>query len=170
MRKYRLYQFIFLLTPVVTCQSCSEVEEPASDSSGLFSTEPRPAYTAIQNQWLDRVEVSGSEVFNIDNDYILKDGEPFAIKGIVYVAGYPGSVPWDIEVASSLPERLRNSIDRDIAQISAMGANTIRLWGAPKYCYQSIQQTGNLFILQTLWIDTEVGDLHDPQFKQDTKT
>ena len=51
-----------------------------------------------------------------------------------------------------------------------MGANTIRLWGAPKYCYQSIKQTGNLFILQTLWIDTEVGDLHDPQFKEDTKT
>ena len=170
MRTYRLYQFIFLLMPVVTCQSCSEVAEPASDSSGLFSTEPRPSYTAIQNQWLDRVEVSGSEVFNTDNDYILKDGEPFSIKGIVYVAGYPGYVPWDIEVAASLPERLRNSIDRDIAQISAMGANTIRLWGAPKYCYQSIKQAGNLFILQTLWIDTEVGDLHDPQFKEDTKT
>ena len=155
---------------MVICQSCSEVAEPVFDSNDLFSTEPRPAYTAIQNQWVDQVEVSGSEVFNTDNDYILKDGEPFFIKGIVYVPGYPGHLPWDIEIASSLPEKLRNSIDRDIAQISAMGANTIRLWGAPKYCYQSIKQAGNLFFLQTLWIDTEVGDLHDPQFKEDTKS
>ena len=155
---------------MVICQSCSEVEEPAFDSDDLFSTEPRPAYTAIQNQWVDQVEVSGSEVFNTDNDYILKDGEPFFIKGIVYVPGYPGYLPWDIEIASSLPEKLRNSIDRDIAQISAMGANTIRLWGAPKYCFQSIKQAGNLFFLQTLWVDTEVGDLHDPQFKEDTKS
>ena len=155
---------------MVICQSCSEVEEPVFDSDDLFSTEPRPAYTAIQNQWVDQVEVSGSEVFNTDNDYILKDGEPFFIKGIVYVPGYSGYLPWDIEIASSLPEKLRNSIDRDIAQISAMGANTIRLWGAPKYCYQSIKQAGNLFFLQTLWVDTEVGDLHDPQFKEDTKS
>lgn len=155
---------------MVICQSCSEVEGPVFDSNDLFSTEPRPAYTAIQNQWVDQVEVSGSEVFNTDNDYILKDGEPFFIKGIVYVPGYPGYLPWDIEIASSLPEKLRNSIDRDIAQISAMGANTVRLWGAPKYCYQSIKRAGNLFFLQTLWIDTEVGDLHDPQFKEDTKS
>ncbi len=155
---------------MVISQSCSEVEEPAFDSNDLFSTEPRPAYTAIQNQWVDQVEVSGSEVFNTDNDYLLKDGEPFFIKGIVYVPGYPGYLPWDVEIASSLPEKLRNSIDRDIAQISAMGANTIRLWGAPKYCYQSIKQAGNLFFLQTLWIETEVGDLHDPQFKEDTKS
>jgi hypothetical protein len=166
----RTYQFISLLITMVICQSCGEVEEPAFDSNDLFSTEPRPAYTAIQSQWVDRVEVSGGEVFNTDNDYILKDGEPFFIKGVVYVPGYPGYLPWDIEIASSLPERLRNSIDRDIAQISAMGANTIRLWGAPKYCYQSIKQAGNLFFLQTLWIDTEVGDLHDPQFKEDTKS
>jgi len=115
------------------------------------------------------MEVSGSEVFSTDNDHILKDGEPFFVKGIVYVPGYPGHLPWDIEVAASLPERLRNSIDRDISQISDMGANTIRLWGAPAYCYQSIKQAGDLFILQTLWIDTEAGDLHDPDFKEDTK-
>ncbi len=155
---------------MVICQSCSGIEEPVFDSNDLFSTEPRPAYAAIQNQWVDQVEVSGSEVFNTDNDYILKDGEPFFIKGNVYVPGNPGYLPWDIEIATSLPETLRNSIDRDIAQISAMGANTIRLWGAPKYCYQSIKQAGNLFFLQTLWIDTEVGDLHDPQFKEDTKS
>ncbi len=116
------------------------------------------------------MEVSGNEVFNTDDDHILKNGEPFAIRGIVYVPGYPGYLPWDIETASSLPEKLRNSIDRDIAQISAMGANTIRLWGAPEYCYRSIQQAGGLFFLQTLWIDTEVGDLHDPQFKEETKS
>ena len=170
MKTYRLHQFIFLVLPVVTCQNCGEVAEPASDSSDLFSTEPRPAYTAIQSKWVDRVEVSGSEVFNTDSDYILKDGEPFFVKGIVYVAAYPGYLPWDVEMASSLPEKLRNSIDRDIGQISAMGANTIRLWGAPKYCYQSIKQAGGLFFLQTLWMDTEVGDLHDPQFKEETRT
>ena len=88
----------------------------------------------------------------------------------MYVPGYPGYLPWDIEIASSLPEKLRNSIDRDIAQISAMGANTIRFWGAPKYCYQSIKQAGNLFFLQTLWINTEGSDLHNPEFKEDTKS
>ncbi|UCD24120.1 MAG: hypothetical protein JSW51_14005 [Gemmatimonadota bacterium] len=114
--------------------------------------------------------MSGSEVFSTDNDHILRDGEPFFIRGIVYVPGYPGYVPWDIEMAASLPERLRNSIDRDISQISDMGANTVRLWGVPAYCYQSIKQVGNLFILQTLWIETEVADLHDPQFKEATRT
>ncbi|NIM50741.1 MAG: hypothetical protein GTO22_16065 [Gemmatimonadales bacterium] len=113
--------------------------------------------------------VSGTAVFSTDGDHILKDGEPFFIRGVVYVPGYPGYLPWEIETAAALPERLRNSIDRDIAEIAAMGANTIRFWGAPKYCYQSIKQAGNLFFLQTLWIDTEVSDLHDPQFKEQTR-
>ncbi len=134
-----------------------------------FRTEPRPAYAAIKSQWGDQLAVTGNEVFSTDDDYLLKDGAPFFIRGIVYVPGYPGYLPWDVEIASSLPERLRNSIDRDIAQIAAVGANTIRLWGAPRYCYQSIQQAGNLFFLQTLWINTEVSDLHDPQFKEETR-
>jgi len=148
----------------------SAIDEPPLDLSGPFGTDPRPAYTAISNRWVERVPVTGSEVFTTDQHYILKDGDPFPIRGIVYVPGYPGYLPWDIETASSLPERLKSSIDRDIAQISAMGANTVRLWGAPRYCYESIRQAGDLFFLQTLWIDTEVGDLHDPQFKEGTKT
>ncbi|UCG88570.1 MAG: hypothetical protein JSW71_08535 [Gemmatimonadota bacterium] len=158
------------ITAIAVGPACSDVEEPPVGFTGVFSTEPRPAYTAIKNQWIGQVEISGNEVFTTDDDYILKDGEPFPIKGIVYVPGYPGYLPWDIENASSLAERLKNSIDRDIAQISAMGANTIRLWGAPRYCYQSVKDAGNLFFLQTLWINTEVSDLHDPQFKEDTKS
>jgi hypothetical protein len=169
MKMYRSYLSMFLLMPIAVCQSCGEVEV-MPEIVDLYSTEPRPAYAAIRDQWVDRVEVSGREVFTADNDYILKDGEPFFVKGVVYVPGYPGYLPWDIEVMVSLPEKLRNSIDRDIAQISDMGANTIRLWGAPMYCYQSIKQAGNLFFVQTLWIETEVGDLHDPQFKEDTKS
>jgi hypothetical protein len=85
------------------------------------------------------------------------------------VPGYPGHLPWDVEIAAVLPERLRTSIDRDIAQLAALGANTIRFWGAPAYCYQAIKRAGNLFFLQTLWIDPEVTDLHDSQFKEGTK-
>ncbi len=127
------------------------------------------AYGVLQNRWGGQVQISGNEVFTTDRDHILKDGQPFAVRGVVYVPGYPGYLPWDIEVASSLPERLRSSIDRDIAQIAAMGANTLRLWGAPRYCYESLQRANNLFFLQTLWIDSDAGDLHDPQFKEQTK-
>ncbi len=169
MRTYRSYELIVLIVHMAMCQGCTGAEEPPSGFKDVFSTEPRPAYTAIRNQWVDQLEVSGNEVFSTDNNYILRDGEPFPVRGIVYVASYPGHLPWDVEFASSLPEKLRNSIDRDIAQISAMGANTVRLWGAPKYCYQSIQRAGNLFFLQTLWIDTDVSDLHDPQFKEATR-
>jgi hypothetical protein len=123
----------------------------------------------VKGRWTEQVAVSGSEVFSTDDDYILKDGEPFLVRGVVYVPGYPGYLPWDVESASVLPEGLRRSIDRDIAQIAAMGANTIRLWGAPRHCYQAIKQAGDLFILQTLWIDPEVSDLHDPQFKEATR-
>lgn len=144
-------------------------QAPAGNVTDPFGTVPRPAYAAIRQEWSDSVSPSGTEVFSTDGDHILKDGRPFFIKGVVYVPGYPGYLPWEIETAAALPERLRSSIDRDIAQIAAMGANTIRFWGAPKYCYQSLQRAGNLFFLQTLWIDTEVSDLHDPQFKEATR-
>jgi hypothetical protein len=85
------------------------------------------------------------------------------------VPGYPGHLPWEIEGAWSLPERLRNSIDRDLAQIADMGANTVRLWGAPSYVYEAIADLGTLYFIQTLWIDTEVDDLHDPGFKESTR-
>lgn len=142
--------------------SSAEVTEP-------FGTAPRPAYAAIQREWGEPVAVSGTEVFSTDEDHLLKDGEPFLVRGVVYVPGYPGHLPWEIETAAALPERLRNSIDRDLAEIAALGANTVRFWGAPRYCYESLQRAGNLFFLQTVWIDTEAADLHDPQFKDATR-
>ena len=155
-----------LLLPALLC--CGSVEEPVQDVD-VFATEPRPAYAALRDRWADRSPVSGKAVFSTDRDHILKDGEPFLIRGVVYVPGYPGFVPWDVEEAPSLPPRLRQSIDRDIAQIAAMGANTVRLWGAPEDCYRAIREAGSLYVLQTLWIDAEAGDLQDPQFKEDTR-
>jgi hypothetical protein len=118
---------------MVVCQGCSEVEEPPSDFTDPFSTVPRPAYSALQNRWVDQVDVSGDEVFNTDDDYILKDGEPFFIKGIVYVPSYPGYLPWDIEIASSLPEKLRNSIDRDIATATSQSSR-LEIYSSCKRC------------------------------------
>lgn len=159
---------------VVALHACGEAAGPPDPGSGGNGTGPflttvRPAYAAIQSRWGDAVQVAGTEVFTTDSDHILKDGQPFTIRGVVYVPGYPGYLPWEIEALSSLPERLRNSIDRDMAQIAALGANTIRFWGAPRYCYESLERAGNLFFLQTLWIDADAGDLHDPQFKEQTK-
>ncbi len=153
---------------------CGEIDGtpdgPGSgDSAEPFRTEPRPAYAAIQSRWSVQGAVSGHGVFTTDADYILQDGAPFPLRGVVYVPGYPGYLPWEVETASTLPERLRQSIDRDIAQIAALGANTVRLWGAPRYCYEALRRAGDLFFLQTLWIDTEASDLHDPQFKLQTK-
>jgi hypothetical protein len=168
-------QSLLLMLLVGVGQGCGEAAGPPGNSgqpseiTDPFRTGPRSAYAALQSRWGDPVAVSGHEVFTANHDFILKDGEPFHIRGVVYVPGYPGYLPWEIEPASSLPERLRKSIDRDVAQIAAMGANTIRLWGAPRYCYQSIQQARSLFFLQTLWINTEVPDLHDPQFKEETR-
>ena len=153
---------------------CGEIDGPPDgpgpgETTEPFRTEPRLAYAAIQGRWNAQGTLSGHEVFTTSADYILRDGEPFHVRGVVYVPGYPGYLPWDVETASTLPERLRKSIDRDIAQIAAVGASTVRLWGAPRYCYEALRQAGNLFFLQTLWIDTEVSDLHDAQFKLQTK-
>ena len=142
---------------------------PPIDGAAAFRTAPRPAYAAIGRLWVDSVAASGREVFTTDADHVLKDGVPFPIRGVVYVPGYPGQLPWDLELAAALPPWLRASIDRDLAQIAAMGANTVRFWGAPKYCYESLQRAGKLFFLQTLWIDGDVSDLHDPQFKEATR-
>jgi hypothetical protein len=166
---------ILLIVLTGSGQGCGEVDAPP-DGQGPpievahpFGTAPRPAYAAIKSRWGGHVAVSGHEVFSTDADHILKDGVPFPVRGVVYVPGYPGHLPWDVEIAAVLPERLRTSIDRDIAQLAALGANTIRFWGAPAYCYQAIKRAGNLFFLQTLWIDPEVTDLHDSQFKEGTK-
>lgn len=166
------------IVPVIlatACVGCSEVgavperDGPPADTLDPFPTAPRAAYAALENRWAVQGVASGSAVFSSSDDYILKDGEPFVVRGVVYVPGYPGYLPWEIETAATLPERLRRSIDRDLAQIAALGANAVRLWGAPEYCYRSLADVGSLFFLQTLWIDTEVPDLHEPQFKEATK-
>ncbi len=108
--------------------------------------------------------------FGTNEHYILKDGEILDIKGVVYVPGYPGYLPWEIEQNTSLPPNLKASIDNDIANIKAMGANTIRFWGAPKYCYTALKNIGGLNFLQTIWIDGEYPDFQDPSFKSITKS
>ena len=107
--------------------------------------------------------------FSVNSNYILKNDVPFPIKGIVYVPCYPGYLPWELEQSASLPYNLKQSIDKDMQNIKAMGANTIRFWGAPKYCYESIKKTGDLFFIQTIWINGDQSDFHDTEFKIATK-
>lgn len=107
--------------------------------------------------------------FSVDNHYILKNNLPFQIKGVVYVPGYPGYLPWEIEKSTSLPAELRNGIDTDIANMKAMGANTIRFWGAPKYCYEALKNIGDLNFIQTIWIKGDEPDFQNTVFKETTK-
>ena len=112
----------------------------------------------------------GNTSFGVDNNYILKNNLPFQIKGVVYVPGYPGFLPWEIENSTSLPVELRNSIYTDISNIKAMGANTIRFWGAPKYCYEALKNVEDLYFIQTIWIKGDEPDFQNPLFKENTKT
>lgn len=107
--------------------------------------------------------------YSTNQHYILKNGSPLIIKGVGYVPVYPGYLPWEIETSTSLPNNLKESINRDISNIKAMGANTLRLWGVPKHCYTTIKNIGGLEILQTIWINGEVSDFHDAYFKETTK-
>ncbi len=108
--------------------------------------------------------------YAVNNHFILKNDIPFVIKGVVYVPGYPGTLPWETEQNTNLPPNFSNSIDQDFINIKAMGANTIRLWGAPKKCYESIKSIGGLSILQTIWINGDQVDFQDATFKANTKT
>ncbi len=107
--------------------------------------------------------------FTTGVDYIYKDGIQLDIKGVVYVPGQPGYLPWEIESLSELPADLTTRIDNDIAGIKVLGANTIRFWGAPAYCYQAVKTIGGLNILQTIWFDGAVIDFQDATFKQNSK-
>ncbi|MCH5377899.1 MAG: hypothetical protein JJ992_28415, partial [Planctomycetes bacterium] len=108
--------------------------------------------------------------FTVDSDFIYRDGQRFDLKGVVYVPGEPGYLPWEIEGMASLPAELMLRIDTDIAGIKALGANTVRLWGAPAYCYEAIRKLGGLDILQTIWLDGEVGDFQDAAFKTQSRS
>lgn len=108
--------------------------------------------------------------FSVDADFIYKDAERFDLKGVVYVPGQPGYLPWEIEGMSSLPADVVARIDEDLAGIKALGANTVRLWGAPAYCYEAIRALGGIHILQTIWFDGHVGDFQDTAFKIQSKS
>jgi len=108
--------------------------------------------------------------FGVDADFIYKDGERFDLKGVVYVPGQPGYLPWEIEGRTSLPAELTSRIDTDLAGIKALGANTVRLWGAPAYCYEAIRALGGLNILQTVWLDGQVSDFQDTDFKAQSRS
>lgn len=108
-------------------------------------------------------------VFRVDSHYILKNNTPFPVKGVVYVPGYPGYLPWEIENSMFLPEILKNSIYKDLTMIKEMGANTVRFWGAPKYCYEALKDIGDLYFMQTIWIKGDVPDFQNPDFKISTK-
>ena len=103
--------------------------------------------------------------FTVDSDYIYKDGTRFDVKAVVYVPGEPGYLPWEVEAMSNLPLVLRSRVDTDLAGIKALGANTVRFWGAPAYAYKSLRSIGELNILQTIWFDGQVSDLQDTVFK-----
>ena len=109
------------------------------------------------------------DLFSVDADFIYRNGERFDLRGVVYVPGQPGYLPWEIEGLGSLPPDVISRIDSDLAGIRATGANTVRLWGAPAYCYEAIRALGGLNILQTIWIDGEVGDFQDTAFKSQTE-
>ena len=108
--------------------------------------------------------------FTVNRDQILKNGVPFDVKGVVYVPFSPGYLPWVIEREQTLDLVMNERITEDIRQIRAMGANTIRLWGAPKKCYEVIKQQGGIHFIQTIWINGEQNDFQESGFKDQTKT
>jgi len=108
--------------------------------------------------------------FTVNRDQILKNGVPFDVKGVVYVPFSPGYLPWVIEREETLDFVMNERITEDIRQIRAMGANTIRLWGAPKKCYEVIKQQGGIHFIQTIWINGEQNDFQESGFKDQTKT
>jgi len=135
------FQIIFILLGVIVVGSCNN-EEKITEENIRFS---------------------------VDNNYILKNNIPYLIKGVVYVPGYPGYLPWEIEKSTLLPAELKYNIFTDIANIKAMGANTIRFWGAPKYCYEALKKVGDLYFIQTIWIKGDEPDFQNTSFKEITK-
>jgi hypothetical protein len=162
---------LFLGATATGCADGTGPEDAPEQGTGpadVFVTQPRQAYLAIRLRWSGSLDHTTGG-FTVGRDHVLKDGQPFKVRGVVYVPTYPGHIPWDMETAFSLPEKLQNSIDRDLAQIADMGANTVRLWGAPRYAYEAVAELGTLHIIQTLWVGTEVDDLHDESFKETTR-
>lgn len=82
MRKYKL---ILIKLFIIVLFSCDKNEKLANEKP-------------IQEKGVN---------FSVDNNYILKNNIPFKIKGVVYVPGYPGFLPWEIENSISLPIELK---------------------------------------------------------------
>ncbi len=108
--------------------------------------------------------------YSVDSDHFYRNLVPLNVKGVVYVPFLPGYVPWDMELSTSLDAEMQERIETDILDIVNMGANTIRFWGAPEYCYEVVSQYNSLNILQTIWLDSEAADYQDFYFKEDAKT
>lgn len=102
-------------------------------------------------------------------NHILWHGEPLHVRGVVYVPGYPGFLPWEIEQKHNLPDKLTDRMQEDLRGIAEMGANTIRLWGAPAICYEILREHHELAILQTIWIDPNVPDFQDEACKSQVR-
>ena len=111
-----------------------------------------------------------AEEYQVNEHYILRNGQPFVVKGVVYVPCYPGFLPWDLARQKDLPQNLQSRISEDIQAIKDMGANTIRLWDAPVFTYQAIQDAGDLAVIQTIWFEVDAEDFQDAAFKEKCKT
>ena len=109
-------------------------------------------------------------IYSTNQDQITIDAEPFYIRGVVYVPFAAGYLPWEFEYNDNLPDILTQRIDEDIAGIEALGVNTIRLWGAPPYCYERIADQTDLLIIQTIWLETEHEDFGSDDFINTSKT
>jgi len=123
---------------------------------------------AVQKEYTINLTTEIENSFTTNDHLILYNQSPLEIKGVVYTPNYPGNLPWDIE-NSVLSTAYENSILNDVSNIKEMGANTIRLWDPPVYTYQAIKQTRGLFLLQTIWINTEESNFQSTGFKEGTK-
>lgn len=144
---------IFLITLISSCNNQHAPDELLNADNDEYET----------------VDPQVSNNFSVATDFILKDDVFFKVKGVVYVPGYPGYLPWEIEQSTSLPDNLKQRIETDIANIKALGANTIRFWGAAKYCYEALKNEGELNFIQTIWINGDQEDFHAIAFKETTK-
>ncbi len=100
---------------------------------------------------------------------LLKDGQPFFVRGVVYVPFLPGMLPWELADRKQIPEELQSKILKDLKDIKAMGANTVRFWDAPRFAYQALKEAGGLALIQTVWFDVKQNDLQDEAFKKKCK-
>jgi hypothetical protein len=108
MKIYRLFIFFVFSIALISCKKDND--------------------NPINNDTNDTIPAE--VLFSVNEHYILKNDIPFQVRGVVYVPGYPGHMPWDTEVSVNLPAQLNTSIAFDLYNIQEMGANTVRFWGS----------------------------------------